>query len=310
MNRFSLPGATFVQLRSFEAVARLGSVTRAAVELHLAQPSVSTQLKELASGIGQPLVVPAGRGIRLTEAGLELQRVVGDMWQRWAEFEEAVHQRTGRVRGVLRVAGVTTSEYFVARLLGAFLAKCPEVRIELAVENRGKVVERLDRGDDDCAIMMLPPSDRRLGTLPFLANPLVPIVSAGHTWARRPRSRRGAALPLADFLAGPLLMRESGSGTRRVTELHAAEHGLVIDARMTLGSNEAIKHAVAAGLGVAIVSRHALAADAALNGLAVADVVSLPIERAWQVVWRTDRSLSAPPRAFIDYVRTHARHPA
>ncbi len=310
MNRFSVPRATFVQLRSFEAVARLGSVTRAAHELHLAQPTVSTQLKELASGLGHAVVVPAGRGIRLTDAGLELQRVVGEMFERWGAFEEAVHQRTGHVRGVLRISGVTTSEYFVARLLRAFLAQFPDVQIELAVENRGKVVERLGRGDDACAIMMLPPVDRHLDTLPFLANPLVPIVSEGHAWARRAGSRRRSPLPLADFLAGPLLLREPGSGTRRVTELHAAEHGVVIEARMTLGSNEAIKHAVAAGLGVAIVSRHALATDPTRDGLAVVDVDTLPIERSWQVVWRTDRSLAAAPRAFIEYVRMHAERGA
>lgn len=304
MNRIPIPRASFVQLRSFEAVARLGSVTRAAQELHVAQPTVSTQLKELASGLGHALLTPAGRGIRLTEAGVELQGVVRDLFERWAAFEEALDERAGQVRGVLRISGVTTSEYFVARLLQAFLTSYPKVEIELAVENRGKVAERLERGDDDCAIMMLPPSDHRLGTLPFLANPLVPIVNAGHAWVSRKGSRGRAALPLAEFLAAPLLMREPGSGTRRVTELHAAQHGLVIDARMTLGSNEAIKHAVAAGLGVAIVSRHAVAADPGNDGLALVEVTSLPIHRSWQVVWRIDRHLPAAARAFIDYVRT------
>ena len=308
MNRIQIPRATFVQLRSFEAVARLGSVTRAAHELHLAQPTVSTQMKELASGLGHAVLAPAGRGIRLTDAGVELQKAVRSLFQTWAAFEAIVDDQAGQVRGVLRVAGVTTSEYFVARLLQAFLAKFPDVQVELAVENRGNVVARLDRGDDDCAIMMLPPADQRLGKLPFLANPLVAIANTGHAWARRSRTKR-AAIPLTEFLAAPLLMREAGSGTRRVTELHAAEHGVIVEARMTLGSNEAIKHAVAAGLGVAVVSRHALAERTEQEGLSIIKVVSLPIERAWQLVWRKDGSLSSPARAFIDYVRSNARIP-
>ena len=304
MDRTPAPRATFVQLRSFEAVARLGSITRAARELHLAQPTVSTQLKELAGGLGHALLEPDGRGIRLTEAGVELRGVVGEMFQTWAMFEAELDARAGEVRGVLRVAGVTTSEYFVARLLRAFLATYPNVQIELAVENRGNVIGRLERGDDDCAIMMLPPGDPRLGKLPFLANPLVAIAPTGHAWAPR-RGRRGPAIALADFLAAPLLMREAGSGTRRVTELHAAEHGVAVVARMTLGSNEAIKHAVAAGLGVAVLSRHALAMNPASEGLALVDVETLPIERVWQLVWRTDRRLGSAPRAFIDYVRSN-----
>ena len=305
MNRFPIPRATFVQLRSFEAVARLGSITRAARELHLAQPTVSTQMRELAGGLGRALLAPAGRGIRLTEAGRELQAVVTDLFARWTAFEEEVDQRAGKVRGVLRIAGVTTSEYFVARLLRAFLAQYPDVRIELAVENRGIVVDRLQRGDDDCAIMMLPPDDPRVGRLAFLANPLVAIVERQHPWASAARARPRRAIPLARYLSEPLLMREAGSGTRRVTELHAAQHGVHLEPRMTLGSNEAIKHAVAAGLGVAIVSRHALADDPGRDGLALVDVVSLPIERAWQVVWRTDRHPAPATRAFVDYIRVN-----
>ena len=305
MDRIPVPRATFVQLRSFEAVARLGSVTRAARELHLAQPTVSTQLKELASGLGHAVLAPSGRGVRLTEAGVELHKVVQTLFRTWADFEAAVDDQAGQVRGVLRVAGVTTSEYFVAHLLRAFLTAYPEVQIELAVENRGNVAARLDRGDDDCAIMMLPPEDKRLGKLPFLANPLVAIAHAEHAWAHVRAGRRGPSVPLADFFSEPLLMREVGSGTRRVTELHAAEHGVTIEPRMTLGSNEAVKHAVAAGLGVAIVSRHAVT-DPETQGLAVIKVESLPIERAWQLVWRTDRGFAPAARAFIDYVRCHA----
>lgn len=300
---------TLAQLRTFEAVARLGGVTRAAIELHLAQPTVSTQLRELAAGVGQVLVVPAGRGIRLTDAGARLRQAAADIFARWQVLEDELHERAGVVRGRLRVAGVTTSEYFVAQLLQAFVARYPDVSIDLAVENRASVAARLERGDDDCAITMLPPNDNRLATVPFLANPLVAIAAIGdQAFGRgrrvsKPAPMRRRRVPLERFVAAPLLMREPGSGTRQATEAHFAKYGVSPVARMTLGSNEAIKHAVAAGLGVAIVSRHALAADAAQDGLLIVPVANLPIRRHWHLVWRKDRVLSLASRAFISYVR-------
>jgi DNA-binding transcriptional LysR family regulator len=291
--------ATLVQLRSFEAVARLGGVGRAAVALHLAQPTVSTQLRELADAVGLKLFEPAGRGLRLTEEGALLLETTRDLFERWRRFDEEAAALRGLARGRLRVAAVTTAEYFLPDLLGAFARRYPGIAIELAVENRDAVVQRLDRGDDELAVMMFPPEHLPVETRPFLENPLVVVAPLRHPLARRRR------LQLRDLVGEPRLTREGGSGTRRATDAALADRGIEWPARMALGSNEAIKHAVAAGLGLAVLSRHTLGKHPARDGLVELKVTGFPLKRQWQVVWRRDRTLSRPARAFLDAL--HAR---
>jgi DNA-binding transcriptional LysR family regulator len=290
------------QLRAFEAVARLGSVTAAAAELHVTQPTVSVQLRELSVAVGEPLFEPAGRKLRLTQAGEALQQTVGELMSCWARFDARLAEIHGLLRGRLRLAAVTTAEYFVPDLVGPFAAAHPGVEIDLAVENRDRVIQRLERAEDDLAVMMLPPSSLPLERVPFLDNPLVVIAPAGHRLAGR-RVR-------LDQLAGERwLMREPGSGTRRVAEEHFAAKGFAPNVAMSLGSNEAIKHAVAAGLGVAVVSELVVQAPAAVatglapSGLAVLQVAGFPIRRRWSVVWRRDQALTAAARRFVAYLQ-------
>jgi DNA-binding transcriptional LysR family regulator len=290
------------QLRAFEAVARLGSVTGAAAELHVTQPTVSVQLRELAAAIGEPLFEPAGRKLRLTQAGEALQQTVGDITSCWARFEARLAEIHGLLRGRLRIAAVTTAEYFVPDLVGPFAAAHPGVEIELAVENRDRVIERLERAEDDLAVMTLPPAGLPLERVPFLDNPLVVIAPAGHRLA-------GRRVRLAQLAGERWLMREAGSGTRRVAEEHFAARGFAPQVAMSLGSNEAIKHAVAAGLGVAVLSElvvrppSAAATGPVPSGLAVLQVAGFPIRRRWSVVWRRDQPLTAAARRFVAYLQ-------
>jgi LysR family transcriptional regulator, low CO2-responsive transcriptional regulator len=287
------------QLRAFEATARLLSVTRAAEEMHLTQPTVSVQLRELATSVGQPLLEAAGRGIRLTQSGEALQQTVGEIVGCWQRFESRMAEIHGLVRGRLRIAAVTTAEYFVPDLLGPFAAAYPGVDIELAVHNRDSVVQRLEQGLDDLAVMMLPPEDLALERVPFLDNPLVVIVPVTHALAGRPAA-------LSDLAQERWLMREPGSGTRKVAQEHFAQCGFAPRVAMSLGSNEAIKHAVAAGLGVAVISQLAVAASlpaAQAARLQVLQVRGFPLQRRWSVVWRKDRSLSAAARRFVSYLQ-------
>jgi DNA-binding transcriptional LysR family regulator len=289
------------QLRAFEAVARLGSVTRAAGELHVTQPTVSVQLRGLSRAVGEPLFENVGRGLRLTQAGETLQRTAGEIAGCWTRFESSLAEIRGLVRGRLRIAAVTTAEYFVPDLVGPFAAEHPGVEIELAVENRDRVVERLYRGQDDLAVMMLPPADVPLETAPILDNPLVVIAAASHPLA-------GRKARLQQLLGERWLMREPGSGTRLVAEQHFAAAGFAPRIAMSLGSNEAIKHAVAAGLGVAVVSRLAVesslaARPARRGGLAILDVARFPILRQWSVVWRKDQLPTLAARRFVAYLQ-------
>lgn len=291
------PRASLVQLRSLEAVVRLGGVGRAARELHLAQPTVSTQMKELATALGVPLFEARGRGLVPTPVAERLAATVREIGAAWQRFEEDAAALQGLKRGRLRIAAVTTTEYFLPDLLGPFARQYPGIEIELAVENRDAVVARLERGDDELAAMMLPPPHLPLARWPFLENPLVLIAAADHPLAKRRR------LKLADLVEHPLLVREAGSGTRAAAEQAFAEHGVHWPPRMALGSNEAIKHAVRAGLGLAVLSRHTLAADPAADGLAVLPVAGFPLRRRWHLVWRQDRALSLPARTLLDDLR-------
>ena len=297
MNLAKPPRASFAQLRSFEAVARLGGVTRAAEALHLTQPTVSTQLRELRESTGVDLLAPAGRGVQLTDAGRALLETVTRMFDQWREFEESLADMRGLVRGSLRIAGVTTTEYFLAQWLKPFLQTYPGIEVDLVIDNRDAVIRRLEREQEDLAVMMMPPTHLALHSIAVMDNPLCLIGAADHPWAKRKTTA------LKHLGGADLLMREAGSGTRQATLEFLAQHRLAPRIRMTLGSNEAIKHAVAAGLGLAVLSRHAIAKDPAADGLSVLRMAGLPIQRHWRVVWRQNRRLPRVATVFMEFLQ-------
>jgi LysR family transcriptional regulator, low CO2-responsive transcriptional regulator len=299
------PRATFAQLRSFEAVARLGGITKAAKALHLTQPTVSTQLRELADSVGIALLSPAGRGVQLTDAGRGLLTTVARMFENWREFEEGVADFQGMLRGSLRIAGVTTTEYFLAQWLKPFVNAYPGIDIDLTIDNRSAIIARLENAQDDLTVMMMPPPHIALDHATVMRNPLVLIGPVGHDWAAKEvlLEKNIRRRPLRQLAQVDLLMREKGSGTRQATIDFLAQHQITPCIRMTLGSNEAIKHAVAAGLGLAIVSQHTLVSNPAREGLAVLPMAGLPIARNWQLVWRNDRQLSRIASTFIKFVQ-------
>jgi LysR family transcriptional regulator, low CO2-responsive transcriptional regulator len=285
------------QLRAFEATARLLSVTKAAQELHVSQPTVSVQLKELASAVGTPLFDTVGRRIQLTAAGQAMMETVTEVVGCWQRFESTLSDMQGLVRGRLKIAAVTTAEYFVPDLLGPFAKAHPGVDIDLAVENRDRVVERLEKHSDDLAVMMLPPAHLPLDALPFMANPLVVIAAPNH-----PRAvKRSQLVQLQDER---WLMRENGSGTRTVALQHFMAQDFEPRIAMSLGSNEALKHAVASGLGIGVISRMAFTGSAEHAGLVELKVSGFPLQRQWQVAWRKDYPLSAAARTFVQYLQS------
>lgn len=293
------PRATFSQLRSFAAVAQLGGVTRAAQALHLTQPTISAQLRELADGLGVELLSPAGRGVQLTDEGRALLTTVTAMFAQWRAFEEGVDDLHGLVRGSLRIAGVTTTEYFLAQWLKPFTKAYSGIQIDLVIDNRDAVVRRLELEQDDIAVMMMPPKHLQLDSLSVMDNPLVLIAPLQHRYST------AKSIPFKQWATADLLMREPGSGTRQATFEYFAARGVTPNIRMTLGSNEAVKHAVAADLGLAIVSRHTLSADPAREGLYIVAAAGLPIKRKWQMVWRHDRRLPRVASVFMAFVKAH-----
>src|SRR5574343_960677 len=162
---------TFRQLETFAAVARLNSFTKAADALHLTQPAVSLQIKQISDTIGLPLFEQTGRDIALTPAGEELLKTVRSLDDIWNRFESAVDELKGLKRGKLRVALVTTAKYFLPRMLGAFCKRYPDIDNELEVANRARIVERLRANEDDLYIMSFPPEELDVVATPFLDNP-------------------------------------------------------------------------------------------------------------------------------------------
>lgn len=297
--------ATFRQLRLFLALADHGSVTAAARATHVTQPTASMQLKELAGAVGLPLFEVIGRRVHLTAVGQELARSARAMVDEWAGFAQRVDAIKGLTRGQLRVAVVSTAKYFVPRLLGSFCAQYPDVDIALEVLNRDGVVQRLQGNLDDLYIMSMPPPHMDLADRVFMANPLVLVAPAGHPLAGR---RRRVAL--AQLAAERFILRERGSGTRMAADAHFKKCRFTPQVRLELGSNEAIKQAVAAGMGVSVLSRHALGNPETGEGLAVLPVEGFPIDSQWHIVRLQGKRLSPIAQAFEAHLLAHAGHAA
>lgn len=300
MSRLHAHIGTFRQLELLLALHDHGSIKAAAEYLFLTQPTVSMQLKKLAEAIGMPLYEQIGRRLRFTEAGLAAVTTAREVLGSVARLDMQIADLRGLKAGTLKLAVVTTSKYFVPHLLGPFCKRYPQVDIELNVGNRSHIIERLRRGEDDFYVFSHLPAGMALASTEFLPNPLVAIAPADHSLAGRRR------IPIKSFAAEPFLMREQGSGTRYALERYLAQRQVSLNVRMTIESNEAIKHAVMSGLGVSILSAHTLAfgGDA---GLVTLDVAQLPIPTHWYLVWPEGKAHSLLAQAFFDYLETEGR---
>jgi DNA-binding transcriptional LysR family regulator len=289
--------STLRQLELFEAIARLGSFTRAAEELFLTQPTVSMQIKKLSDTVGMPLFEQVGKKIHLTDIGHELHRTCLGISEHLANFEMIAADMKGLKKGKLRLAVVTTAKYFAPRLLGTFCRQYPGVDASLKVSNRERILERLSSNLDDLYILGQPPEDVQVVAEAFLENDLVVIAPANHPLAKK------KIIPLERLAEEPFLLREPGSGTRMATERLFGETGLKIRMRMELGSNEAIKQAVIGGLGVSVLSRHTLESDIPAKRFVMLDVKGFPIKRYWYFVYPSGKQLSVIARTFVDHLR-------
>jgi LysR family transcriptional regulator, low CO2-responsive transcriptional regulator len=299
---------TFRQLKVFAAVARHLSFTRASEELHLTQPTVSMQIKELTSAVGMPLFEQVGRKIFLTNAGRELVLTTRELFDSWDRFEMNVANLQGLRRGKLRVSIVTTAKYFVPRLLGEFSQMYPEIEATLEVANRDQVVARLAANLDDIYIMDIPPSGMKLMIEPFLDNPLVVIAPAAHALAvrcdKKSGAKRGAKssdprrITLKEIARERFVQREKGSGTRLAAEKFFEDRNIKLDIKLELGTNEAVMQGVSGGLGLAVVSQHAIGSRARDGEIAILNVQGFPIKRAWYIVEPEGKKLSVVAEAF------------
>lgn len=284
---------TFRQLETFAAVARLGSFTKAAESLHLTQPAVSLQIRQIVDIIGLPLFEQNGREISLTAAGEELQSAVRSLDDVWNRLESTLDALKGLKRGRLRVALVTTAKYFLPRMLGAFCQQYPDIGIELEIGNREHIVERLRGNCDDLYVMSYPPEDIDIVSTPFLDNEHVVIAPPGH-WAVRKR------VTLDDLRGEPFLLREPGSGSRHAIDRYLEASGNDMNIRFSLASNEVIRELVVSGMGLAVLSRHSLGDSIARGEVALLKVKDFPLRQPWSIVRLRSKVLSLPAQAFMD----------
>jgi DNA-binding transcriptional LysR family regulator len=286
---------TFRQLEIFEAIARLGSFTRAADELHLTQPTVSMQIKKLTNTVNDPLIEQVGKRIHLTDNGRELAQAARKIFDILDRFEMTVADRRGLKTGRLRLMAITTASYFAPRLLGEFAKIYPGIEVSLSVTNRERAISHISDNLEDIYILGQPPEDIDVIAQPFLDNPLVVVAPPDHPLAHEKR------IPLSRLANEPWLMRERGSGTRKAVERLFEVHDLTPNIRMDLGANEAIKQAILAGLGISVLSRHSLALHSP-GQFAVLDAEDFPIIRQWFAVYPAGRQLSVVSRTFLDFL--------
>ncbi|WNZ24589.1 LysR family transcriptional regulator [Leptolyngbya sp. NK1-12] len=288
--------ATLHQLKVFEATARHGSFTRAAEELFLTQPTVSMQVKQLTKAIGLSLFEQVGKRLYLTDAGRELYSTCQEIFQRLDQLEMTVADLKGMKQGKLRLAVITTTKYFMPRLLGPFCQRYPGIDVSLTVTNHERVIDRLNNNQDDLYVMSQLPDNMDIKSRPFLENPLVVVAPLDHPLAGEKQ------ISLKRLAEESFIMREPGSGTRGAFQKLLDAQKLSVKVRLELGSNEAIKQAVAGGLGLSVLSRHTLMPEAANSDLTILDVEGFPISRQWYVVHLAGKQLSVVANTFLEYL--------
>ncbi len=292
---------TLRQLRVFEQVARLGSMSAAAEAVHLTQPAVSMQVRALENDCGLPLTEQVGRRLYVTDAGREVAAAARQMRQLLDELEDRLAALGGARIGHLRVGVVSTAKYFAPHLLAAFQKLHPGVEVTLQVDNREQVIRLLEGNDIDVAVMGVPPQGLDADAVAFADHPHSLVVPGEHPVARR------RTVALAEFAGETFIVRERGSGTRALMERFFASVGFTPGRVVEMASNETIKQAVMAGFGVSFLSLHTIGLERRLRLLAVPRIEGLPVMRRWHVVHLHAKRMLPMLKAFREFAREQGR---
>ena len=282
---------TLRQLDTFLEVVRSGSVSRAADKLHVTQPAVSMQLRQLEEAFGVPLLEMAGRRLRLTEAGRDVEQCAAAAVARLKELDDRVAGHLGLKKGKVDLAVVSTAKYFMPMLLMRFRSMYPDIGISLQLHNRESMMRLLARNEVDLIIMGRAPGTMDCSSTEFATNPMGVVCAPNHPLSRR-RDADFLILQGQDFV-----VREQGSGTRSTMEAVFAEHGITPNIVMEMPSNETIKQAVMAGMGMSFLSLRTVRQELASGHLALVDIAGLPIIRHWYVTHLSAKRLSPAAEA-------------
>jgi len=287
---------TLRQLDTFLEVARDLSISHAAEKMHVTQPAVSMQMRQLEDAVGVPLYEQMGRKIRLTEAGEDFQQYAIAAIAQLKQMEDAMAQRRGLKKGRVELAIVSTAKYFVPMLLVKFRKRFPDIDVALHIHNRENIVKLLNRNEIDLIVMGRAPDNLDCAATAFATNPMGVISAPEH-----PLSRRRSA-PLAILNDQEFVVRESGSGTRQAMERLFAEHQIQAKIVMEMPSNETIKQAVMAGMGLSFLSLRTIRHELASGHLVRLDIEGLPLIKHWYVTHLNSKRLSPATEALKDFL--------
>lgn len=290
---------TLRQLRSLAALAAGGSVTAAASKLNLTQPAVTLQLRNLQDLAELPLLQRTSNGMLLTDAGREVLMLFERIEAAIATCEASLELMAGRTGGRVSIGAVSTAKYFVPFAIAAFSKLHPQIDVNLSIGNRQEIHQALRGYDLDVAIMGRPPSDIEVESRLIGDHPHVIIAPRGHWLARE------YGLAAVDLAHETFLVREIGSGTRSLMDRLFDGTELEPKIGMEIGSNETIKQAVIAGLGIAFISAHTVASELEDGRLVTLDVAGLPVVRQWFVVCRADKVLLPPAQAMRAFLNAN-----
>ena len=277
---------TLRQLQCFSAVAKNLSYTKAAEELHLTQPAVSMQIRQLELQAGLALTEQFGKQVHLTEAGTEVHRYARSILQQVDEMDDVLDKLKGFAGGRLKIAAISSANYFAPRLLGTFHQRFPDVSVSMDVTNQKAVLRQVIDNEVDMAIMGQPPKDSHVEAIAFMENPLVIVAPPDHRLAERKR------IAQKELEKEVFLIREPGSGTRGAMERFFREQKLKLTTGMGMGSLSSVKQGVQAGLGLGLLPRDAVRVELQLGRLVELKVKGLPIQRHWYVVLHKGKRLS------------------
>lgn len=292
---------TLRQLQILESIARTGSFSRASEDLHLSQPAVSMQIKQLEDDLGAPVLERAGKRIFLTDVGREVYQASQDIAERLNQLKGVLDAMQGLHHGNLTVGVVSTASAFSIRLITQFRQRHPGIRIRLNVINREQLLQQLADNSLDLAIMGQPPAHLDLDDNLFMENPLIVIAPPQHPLVGKKQ------IPLPRIAEETFMGREPGSGTRIATEAFFQSHGLAWKVVMEMNKNEAIKLAVESGLGLGVVSQHTVLSELTAKRLCILDVEGFPIRRSWHLVSRRNKQFSSSAQAFAAFILDEAK---
>lgn len=293
----TLRHATLRQLHIFLTAAEKGSFARAAAELHLTQPAVSMQMAQLSEVAGQPLFEKVGRSLRLTQAGHALVPYAQRITQAVREAGETLDALKGLRHGRVRIALVATTQYFMPRLLTMFRAAHKGIQVDVSIGSREQVIRQLENREVELAIMGRPPHHVAVSAQPFAQHPHGIIAAPQHRLAGK-RRIDPRQLATEDFIA-----REPGSGTRHAMDQYFDQHGIEPASVQEMHSNESIKQAVMAGMGLAFISLHTVILEHQTGHVALLDVKGLPVARSWYVLHLQEHQLSASAQALKGFIQ-------